>query len=275
MNTAGALSLICVCYVAMAWIRLSDDYNDHPKFDNLSDGAFRLWHQGMSLCRKFQTDGLIPLASVRKFKAYSAKRMTELMTPWSDTAEPLWHAEESNVRVHDYLEWNLSKAEESKERGAATVRMRNLRRSKRDGERAGEQVGEHSPDVPGTGGNGVIVLRSSEREHERKPSTGSRWPIFKGARLVVFDWMLAKMQATVGAHADEIEWDSWLDEADQRAMREPVVAEDWWPWLQAELLTYARTQGWLVAVRGNAGKQTTRLTAAADTILASEKAAGR
>lgn len=251
----------------MAWIRLSDDYTDHPKFDNLSDGAFRLWHQAMAFCRKFKTDGLIPHATVKGFKAFSRHRAKELTTPWCEAEKPLWYDVEGfGVKVHDYLEWNLSKEEESKEAEAAVKRMRRLRSGRRSVPCSPEQAAERSPDVPGGVGK-VVVLRSSERERERKPSADSKWPVFKGNRLVVFEWMLTKMQATLGRHAESMQWDTWLDEADRRAMNEPVVADDWWPWVQSELLDYARTQGWAVAVPVTAGKQTTRIAGAVANIM--------
>jgi hypothetical protein len=109
----------------MAWIRLSDDYTDHPKFDRLSDGAFRLWHQGIAFCRKYQTDGMIPLASLRGFKAYSPKRQRELTTPWQAGARALWEALDGfGMRVHDYLQWNPSKDEENERRTGSRERMR-------------------------------------------------------------------------------------------------------------------------------------------------------
>lgn len=111
----------------MAWIRLSDDYNDHPKFIHLSDGAFRLWHQGMGFCRKFQTDGSIPMMTVRSFTAYSVKRMKELLTPWRVGEYALWNEEPGGVKVHDYLEWNASKDEENERRVEHRDRMRSLR----------------------------------------------------------------------------------------------------------------------------------------------------
>jgi hypothetical protein len=108
----------------VAWIRLSDDYNDHPKFDNLSDGAFRLWHQAIGFCRKFQTDGLVPLATVRKFKSYSTKRVAELLAPWQPGASPLWiKVEGFGFRLHDYLIWNLSKEAENQQRAESKQRM--------------------------------------------------------------------------------------------------------------------------------------------------------
>jgi len=154
----------------MAWIRLSDDYNDHPKFARLSDGAFRLWHQGMGFCRKFQTDGVIPVATMRTWPAYSLKRRRELTTPWQAGESALWHDGPESVLVHDYLAWNLSKAEERSDRTEATTRMRRLRSK-------GKQPRDASPtanipsrdgDVPGMGT--VQDLRSSEGEFEGKPS---------------------------------------------------------------------------------------------------------
>jgi 5-methylcytosine-specific restriction endonuclease McrA len=108
----------------MPWIRLSDDYFDHPKFSNLSDGAFRLWHEGLAYCRKFQTDGLIPAAVMRRLRSYSPKRMRELMAPWMPDRKPLWDdLPDVGVKVHDYLDWNLSKEEEQQQREESKQRM--------------------------------------------------------------------------------------------------------------------------------------------------------
>jgi 5-methylcytosine-specific restriction endonuclease McrA len=108
----------------MPWIRLSDDYFDHPKFSSLSDGAFRLWHEGLAYCRKFQTDGLIPTTVMRRLRSYSPKRMRELMTPWMAEMNPLWDPiQDVGVKVHDYLDWNLSKEEEQQQREESKQRM--------------------------------------------------------------------------------------------------------------------------------------------------------
>lgn len=155
----------------MAWIRLDDNYNDHPKFDNLSDGAFRLWHQAVAFCRKYRTDGLVPIASVRKLKAYRAQRMLELVTPWKAGANPLWTEADQFVRVHDFLEWNPSKDEEESERSASTARMRRFRRSR---DAVGDAVtnavtrGRTNAFVPVRKGSGSSV---QERGSGGKPDT--------------------------------------------------------------------------------------------------------
>ncbi len=112
----------------MAWIRLSDDYMDHPKFTGLSDGAFRLWHRGMSYSRKYQTDGLLSLSTVRAFKEYSPKRVSVLSTPHQDGANALWQTVEGfGFKVHDYLDWNPSKEEENERKAESKERMRQFR----------------------------------------------------------------------------------------------------------------------------------------------------
>ncbi len=115
----------------MAFLHLADNYNDHPKFRALSDGAFRLWHQGMGFCRMYQTDGLIPAQTVREFRAYTRGRLAELTRPCLTGATPLWEKSEmGDITVHDYLHWNDSKAEQAADREAARARMRTLREAR-------------------------------------------------------------------------------------------------------------------------------------------------
>lgn len=117
----------------MPFIRLSDNYNDHPKFRCLSDGAFRLWHEGMGYCRTFQTDGVIPIGVARSLRAYSPKRARELSTPVTDGWAPLWETlGDACYKVHDYLEWNMSREEENQERASSSARMRRFRERRND-----------------------------------------------------------------------------------------------------------------------------------------------
>lgn len=145
----------------MPWIRLSDNYQDDEKIDGLSDGAFRLWHQGMAYCRRNQTDGLIPFGIMRGFKSFSRGREKELASPFRDGLEPLWVLVPAmGYRVSNYLKYNLSKEEESNKRSAATARMRKFRVSD------ASHVLPSDAEVLGTGTDKSISL---ERESERKP----------------------------------------------------------------------------------------------------------
>jgi hypothetical protein len=112
----------------MPWIRLSDNYMDDEKIRVLSDGAFRLWHEGMAYCRRNQTDGLIPFAILRDFLAFTKGREKQLSSPAREGLSPLWVLMPGmGYRVSNYLKYNLSKEEESDKRSAANARMKKFR----------------------------------------------------------------------------------------------------------------------------------------------------
>lgn len=156
----------------MPFIRLSDDYIDNPKFMALSASAFRLWHEGLAYCRRHQTDGFLAKKVVEGFRYFKGPRVSELTTAHQDGANPLWHIENGGYRVHDYLAWNPSKAEEDAEREGAKKRMRRWRdRSNVVGSPSvtASPTPERDAFVPGRVGitTGSEVLQ--EREPERKP----------------------------------------------------------------------------------------------------------
>jgi hypothetical protein len=220
----------------MAWIRLSDDYNDHPKFDNLSDGAFRLWHQAMGYCRKYQTDGLIASATVKKFKAYRVKRMTELTTPPPQEANALWVPVEGfGIKVHDYLQWNPSKDEENERRSTSRERMR-VAREQRKEVGVAPPVTSHvransvqtSCDVPGREGSITTLSEKEEEEIERRAGRLLRelYPAWyqrnrHGARLRVVTNSLAFGDAVTVCS-------TWDDERIEKLARIFLTTDDDW-----------------------------------------------
>ncbi len=74
----------------------------------------------------------------------------------------------------------------------------------------------------------------------------SKRPIFQGQRFVVFDWMLEDLGRTLGEkHLNEFDIDTWLWTLNEKAVSENVVKakNDWWPWIQAELIAEAKRRG--------------------------------
>lgn len=90
----------------MAWMRLEVSYIDHPKFLALTDGAFRLWHEGKSYCEKHLTDGMMPLVAVTGFRHFTERRSTELQTAIPGFLAALWEQCAVGLRMHDYLDHN-------------------------------------------------------------------------------------------------------------------------------------------------------------------------
>ena len=106
----------------MPWVRIDENAMDHPKIGGLPDGAFRLWVQGLAYCQKFLTDGLVNAVAVKGLRSYSPQRRAALVTAG------LWdEADGGSVTVHDFLDWNDSRAEVIRAREDARERRRRSR----------------------------------------------------------------------------------------------------------------------------------------------------
>lgn len=212
----------------MAWICLSDDYNDHPKFDNLSDGAFRLWHQALGFCRKYQTDGMVPVTALRKLKAYSPKRARELMTPWMAEKQPLWHDVEGfGIQLHDYLDWNPSKDEDNERRIGSKERMRQLREDRRQqsgvpfvSTNTAQTSDTCSHDVLGWGGEGSSLVSKKEEESDPFDAFWGVYPRKVGKDAARAAWKKRRIGADlastiIAALAWQKQQDAWLRDGGQ------------------------------------------------------------
>lgn len=162
----------------MAWIRLSDNYVDHPKFQALSDGSFRLWHEAMAFCRRHQSDGFFSFSVMKGFRYYTKGREKQLATPHEPGARPLWSlVPGGGYKVHDYLEWNLSKEEEANEKTGAAARMRKFRAKPESGD--GVRYGV-TPSVTLPVTNALVPdmdrdkSTSSEKEEKKNDDLGER-----------------------------------------------------------------------------------------------------
>ena len=108
----------------MAYLRLSDNLDDHPKFAGLSDGAFRYWVHANLWVSRHLTDGSIPIRIASSISKHSPERVRELL------AAGLWHDEGDRYRVHDYLDHNASRDEVIKLRKIKAERMVKWRASR-------------------------------------------------------------------------------------------------------------------------------------------------
>jgi hypothetical protein len=89
----------------MPYLNLDDNFADHPKVDALSDGAFRLHVAGLLHCAKHLTDGDVERARARRLTpTFKAALINEL------AESGLWVPNGDTYAIHDYLDWNKSKA---------------------------------------------------------------------------------------------------------------------------------------------------------------------
>ncbi len=98
-------------------ICLDDNFDENPKFIDLSNDATALWVRCLGYCRRNRTDGFIPEAIARsKARCRATMRaINELLAaPKSAPGKSaLWDRVPGGYQVHDYLKdgWNPSRAE--------------------------------------------------------------------------------------------------------------------------------------------------------------------
>lgn len=139
-------------------IALDDNIEDHPKFVGLSNDAFALWVRGIGYCRRNLTDGFIPEAAAasRARSKDPKKTIAELTAPpvGLPDSSPLWVKVPGGYRVHDYLQWNPSKAdveakvqanrEKGRRGGLASGRSRSEANAKQTGSTKDEPTSNQS-----------------------------------------------------------------------------------------------------------------------------------
>lgn len=107
------------------WLKLDDNFGDHPKIVGLSDRAFRAHLLGMLYAARHLTDGHVPPTA-----APTPRTAREL----EDAG--LWERNGSGWVVHDWQDWNPASKSIRDKQAADRDRKRNQRRHR------GGQFGE-------------------------------------------------------------------------------------------------------------------------------------
>lgn len=91
----------------MAWLKIDDRVRTHPKIVQAGPVAAWLWFCGICYCREHLTDGLIAdkmLPTLVPGMASTKRAVAALVEAG------LWHRAERGYVVHDFLDWNPSRA---------------------------------------------------------------------------------------------------------------------------------------------------------------------
>lgn len=101
----------------MTWVRVDDQFRDHPKFLDVSLAGVGLWISGLTYCSRYLTDGFISDAAARRLGA-TRKRLDELK------AVGLWRSVDGGWVIHDYEQYNptADQVREDRARKAAAGR---------------------------------------------------------------------------------------------------------------------------------------------------------
>lgn len=107
----------------MPYVKLDDNYADHPKVTRLSDAAFRLHTSAIIRSGRYLTDGRIEFDDVpRLVPKFRKQAVDELLD------KGLWEQNGTGYLIHDYLDWNPSRTQVERAKKAAARRKAQWRR---------------------------------------------------------------------------------------------------------------------------------------------------
>lgn len=107
----------------MPWVKLDDQFPDHPAVDALSDGAFRLHVAGLCHCARYMTDGHIPSDRVQRLvPRFRQKFLDELLTP-PPGEEPLWVPYNGGFLIPKFTKWNWTRQKWEEKRAKDAKRL--------------------------------------------------------------------------------------------------------------------------------------------------------
>ena len=106
----------------MTWLRLDDGFCDHPKVDPLTDGAFRLHVAAMGYCARHLTDGVVAVSILPKLYPRNVSKLAAELV-----AAGLWEHRDGVYLVHDFTQYNPTRAKVEAERAAAAERQQRAR----------------------------------------------------------------------------------------------------------------------------------------------------
>lgn len=123
----------------MGWVRLDDNFADHPKVIALSDTAFRLYIETLCYSNRQLTDGFIPMAVYLK------------LSP-NDDADylidaGLWESAIKGYSIRSYNEYQPTREKVEEKRGQAKERLRRYR-EKQNGNAIETEIQRHPQPIP-------------------------------------------------------------------------------------------------------------------------------
>lgn len=198
----------------MSWAKLDDHFPTHPKVVKAGGDAGWLHVCALCYCAEHLTDGvfpkeLVPRLSDRKNPTALAERL-QAVGMWIDLG--------TEWELHDYLEWNPSRAHVLAEREAA--RERRARQGQRGGRASGDvRANETSPvPVPDSpnGELGAVAPTKTKRKKAAHPLPDGWTPSAATREWAKAEYPEHATKAVLGAFCDharandrrQVDWDT-------------------------------------------------------------------
>lgn len=137
----------------MTWVRIDDQFPDHPKVAAVGPQAAWLHVCGLCYAARYLTDGFVPDAIVSRLTIF--EDVTPLVTLLVTHA--LWAQVDGGYMIHDFLEYNPSREQVMQEREAGAKRISEWRKRKKSSRNASGNAVTPPPSnaVSNTLSNGV------------------------------------------------------------------------------------------------------------------------
>ncbi len=164
----------------MTWIRIDDGYADHPKLCRVGPLGLALQTRAFCYAGRFLTDGFLPADVVPSLVVGLGKSADE----WASVmvGAGLWETQAGGYVVHDYLDYNPSRAEVLEARRVADERARKggmarAEQAKRERGRFVRNQPSNQPDTSRQAGGKLV--ESHQPEHQPKTRSPSPSPLKK------------------------------------------------------------------------------------------------
>lgn len=100
----------------MSWVRIDDQFADHPKVVTAGPEAAWLDVCGMCYCQRYLTDGFVPEGVLPRLVPWPEAKVKQLLERLLEVC--LWEARPGGYYIHDFLKYNPSRAEVEAKRNA-------------------------------------------------------------------------------------------------------------------------------------------------------------
>ena len=106
----------------MTWVKIDDNFAEHPKILKLSDGAFRLYVTALCYANRYETDGKIDTKVARKL--CHSRTIPQLIM------SGLWHDHGDHYVINSYSDYQPTREKLENEREKTRLRVGRIRGAK-------------------------------------------------------------------------------------------------------------------------------------------------
>ena len=106
----------------LGWVRLDDNFSDHPKVIALSDKAFRLFITGLCYSNRQLTDGLLPYQIVTGWVGDDPLKPSDELED-----QNLWERVDKGFLIRSYTEYQPTREKVNEKRDRAKSRLKKYR----------------------------------------------------------------------------------------------------------------------------------------------------